>query len=196
MMPFRSIIAKHLERIGELTFNLIAPSHGPVHANPDFIVSAYSDWVSDHVRDVVVAPFISMHGSTEAMMDYLLESLMDKGTEVHKFDLASTDIGKLAMALVDAATIVIGTPTVHGGPHPLVFLATHLANALRPKLRYASIIGFYGWGSRAVEQLTELIPNLDVEVIDPILCKGQPRQDTYEALEKLAEDIHAKHQDL
>lgn len=196
MMPFRSIIAKHLERIGELAFDLIAPSHGPVHANPDFIVSAYSDWVSDHVRDVVVAPFISMHGSTEAMMDYLLESLMDKGTEVHKFDLASTDIGKLAMALVDAATIVIGTPTVHGGPHPLVFFATHLANALRPKLRYASIIGSYGWGSRAVEQLTELIPNLDVEVIDPILCKGQPRQDTYEALEKLAEDIHAKHQDL
>ena len=52
---------------------------------------------------------------------------------VHQFDLSVTDIGKLAIALVDAATIVIGTPTVHAGPHPVVLYAAYLANALRPK---------------------------------------------------------------
>jgi len=196
MMPFRSVIKKYLERIAPFDCELIAPSHGPVHTNPKCIQSAYSDWVSDAVKDVVVAPFVSMHGSTETMVDYLLESLMDKGTEVHKFDLGVTDIGKLAMALVDAATIVIGTPTVYGGPHPTVFFATHLANALRPKLKYATVIGSYGWGTKAVEQIAGLIPNLDVEVLDPVLCKGRPGEQTYGALDRLAEAIKTRHDSL
>lgn len=193
MMPFRSVIKKYLERIAPLGCELIAPSHGPVHTSPMCIQSAYSDWVSEAVKDVVVAPFVSMHGSTEMMVDYLLESLMDKGTEVHKFDLAVTDIGKLATAFVDAATIVIGTPTVYGGPHPTVFFATHLANTLRPQLKYAAVIGSYGWGTKAVEQIADLIPNLDVEMIDPVLCKGRPNEDTYGALDRLAASIKTRH---
>jgi translation initiation factor 5B len=57
------------------------------------------------------------------------------------------------MALVDAATIVIGTPTVLVGPHPKVAYAVFLANALRPKLKYASIIGSYSWGGKAKEEI-------------------------------------------
>ena len=68
----------------------------------------------------------------------------------HAFDLAVTDIGKLAIALVDAATLVVGTPTVHVGPHPAVYYASHLANLLKPKVKYAAIIGSYGWISNAV----------------------------------------------
>ena len=39
------------------------------------------------------------------------------------------------MSLVDAATIVIGTPTVLTGPHPLAAHAAFLANALKPKAK-------------------------------------------------------------
>jgi flavorubredoxin len=97
------------------------------------------------------------------------------------------------MALVDAATIVIGTPTVHVGPHPSVFSATHLANALRPKLKYAAIIGSYGWGTRAAEQISGLIPNLKVEVLGTVMCKGLPKDDTFAALDALADTIRDKH---
>jgi flavorubredoxin len=114
---------------------------------------------------------------------------------VHQFDLAVTDIGKLAIALVDAATIVIGTPTVHVGPHPLVFYAAHLANALRPELKFASIIGSYGWNSKAIEQIVGLIPNLQVEILDPVLCKGFPKRGDFDALEHLAATIADKHKE-
>jgi flavorubredoxin len=112
---------------------------------------------------------------------------------VHQFNLAVTDIGKLAITLVDAATIVVGTPTVHVGPHPNVVYAAYLANALRPKLRFASIVGSYGWSSRAIEQVTGLIPNLKVEVLDPVLCKGFPREKDFQALDNLAAAIAEKH---
>ena len=126
-------------------------------------------------RILVVIPYISMHGSTEMMVDYLVSGLAERNIKVEKFELTSTDLGKLAMALVDAATIVIGTPTVHVGAHPSVYSITHLANALRPKLKYAAVIGSYGWGTKAVEQIAGLIPNLKVEILGTVMCKGRPK---------------------
>ncbi|MDP6470384.1 MAG: FprA family A-type flavoprotein [Kiritimatiellia bacterium] len=193
MMPFRKTIQNNLKKVRELEFDFIAPSHGPIHDHPECVLSAYEDWVSDRVSNLVVLPYISMHGSTETMVNYLVSALAELGIRVQAFELSTTDIGKLAMALVDAATIVIGTPTVFAGPHPSVSSVTQLANALRPKLKHAAIIGSYAWGTRAVEQITGLIPNLKVEVLGAVLCKGVPRAETLSALDVLAETIRERH---
>jgi len=195
MMPFRKIIRKNLEKVGGRRIDLIAPSHGPIYDRPAFILDAYQDWVSEEPKNVVVLPYISMHGSTEKMVEYLVSALAERGVTVHQFNLAVTDIGKLAITLVDAATIVIGTPTVHVGPHPNVVYAAYLANALRPKLKFASIIGSYGWSSKAIEQIAGLIPNLKVEILDPVLCKGFPREADFRALDNLAATIAEKHKE-
>ncbi len=136
-----------------------------------------------------------MHGSTQRMVEYFVGALTNRGITVKQFNLAATDIGKLAMALVDAATMVIGAPTVLVGPHPNVAYAAFLANALRPRLQFVSIIGSYGWGSKAVEQLTGMIPNLKAEVLDPVICKGSPRDEDFKALDNLASTIAEKHKE-
>jgi flavorubredoxin len=195
MMPFRKVIQKNLDKIGSREIALIAPSHGPIYDRPAFIVNAYRDWISEEPQNIVILPYVSMHGSTKKMVEYLVDALTERGITVYQFDLVVTDIGKLAIALVDAATIVIGTPTVHVGPHPLVFYAAHLANALRPKLKFASIIGSYGWSSKAVEQIAGLIPNLKVEILSPVLCKGFPRESDFDALDELAAAIAGKHKE-
>ena len=193
MMPFRTIIQKNIEKVRKRKINLIAPSHGPIYDRPGFIMDAYAEWSSETPKNIVVLPYISMHGSTTKMVKYLVSALAEKGVSVYQFDLAVTDIGKLAIALVDAATIVIGTPTVHIGPHPLVFYAAYLANALRPKLKFASVIGSYGWHSKAIEQISGLIPNLKVEILSPVICKGLPKETDFKALETLAVTISEKH---
>jgi len=195
MMPFRKVIQKNLEKIEGYKIDLIAPSHGPIYDRPTFIIDAYRDWVSEDPKNIVVLPYISMHGSTEKMVAYLVSALAERGVTVHQFNLAATDIGKLAITLVDAATIVIGTPTVHVGPHPNVFYAAYLANALRPKLKFASVIGSYGWSSKAIEQIAGLIPNLKVEILDPVLCRGLPGEADFKALDDLAATIAEKHQE-
>jgi flavorubredoxin len=195
MMPFRTNIEKHLERMKGYQLDIIAPSHGPMYDKPSFILEAYRSWVFDPPRNTVVLPYISMHGSTRKMVEYLVAVLADRGVTVKQFNLAVTDIGKLAMALVDAATMVIGTPTVVVGPHPNVAYAALLANALRPKLQFVSVIGSYGWGSRAVEQLKGMIPNLKVEVLDPVISKGFPKEADFRALENLANMIAENHEE-
>ena len=194
MMPFRPMVRNNLKKIRALAFDWIAPSHGPVYDRPETILAAYEDWASDdRVANRVVLPYVSMHGSTERMVDHLLAALVERGVAVDKFELTTADIGKLAMALVDAATIVIGAPTVHLGPHPAVFSATHLANALRPKLKYAAIIGSYGWSTQVIERISGLIPNLKVDVLGAVLCKGLPRAATFAELDALADAIRDKH---
>jgi len=195
MMPFRTIIQKNLEKIKGREIDLIAPSHGPMYDRPAFITDAYQDWTSSDPKNAVVLPYISMHGSTKQMVDYLVAALAEKGVTVYQFDLSVTDIGKLAIALVDAATIVIGTPTVQVGPHPLVIYATRLANILRPKAKFASVIGSYGWASKAIEQIAESIPNIKVEMLEPVQCKGVPREADFNALYKLAATIADKHRE-
>jgi len=195
MMPFRTSIEKHLEKLNSYKIDIIAPSHGPMYDKPSFILEAYRSWVFDPPKNIVVLPYISMHGSTQKMVEYFVGALADRGITVNQFNLAATDIGKLAMALVDAATMVIGTPTVLVGPHPKVAYAAFLANALRPRLQFISIIGSYGWGGKAVEQLTGMIPNLKAEVLAPVLSKGFPREEDFRALDNLASTIAKKHKE-
>jgi flavorubredoxin len=193
MMPFRSIIKKNLEKLASYPIEMIAPSHGQIFKNPAFILDAYNDWVSGRPKNIVVLPYVSMHESTKLMVEHLVASLVDKGVKVELFNLAVTDIGKLAMALVDAATIVVGTPTVLAGPHPYAAYAAFLANALKPQAKFLSIVGSYGWGGKTVETLAGMIPNLKVEVLEPVLCKGQPGEKNFLALEDLAAVIAQKH---
>jgi flavorubredoxin len=195
MMPFRSFIQKNLEKIKDYPIEIIAPSHGPMHNRPKFIMDAYRSWAYDKPGNIVALPYVSMHGITGVMVSYLVNALVARGVTVKEFDLAVTDIGKLAMALVDAGTIVIGTPTVLTGPHPLAAYAAFLANAIRPKAAFASVIGSFGWGGKAVEQIAAMIPNLKVEVLNPVLVKGYPKEADFQALDALAEDIAAKHRE-
>ena len=91
--------------------------------------------------------------------------------------------------------MVIATPTMLAGPHPSAAYAAVLANALRPKVKFASIIGSYGWGGKTVEILTGLISNLKVELLPPVIVKGQPKDADYEALDALADTIAQKHKE-
>jgi flavorubredoxin len=195
MMPFHNNIEKHLEKLKGYKIDVIAPSHGPMYDKPSFILEAYRSWVFGPLKNIVVLPYISMHGSTRKMVGYLVGALVQRGVTVKQFDLTVTDIGKLAMALVDAATMVIGTPTVLIGPHPNVVYATFLANALRPKLQFVSIIGSYGWGGKAADQLSGMISNLKVEVLDPVISKGFPKEQDFQALGNLAVAIAERHKE-
>ncbi len=196
MMPFRNSIKRHLERIDKLDIEIIAPSHGPIHDRPEFILEAYKEWVSDEVKNEVLIPYVSMHGSTEKMVSYLIDALMERDIIVKPFNLTRTDIGELAMALVDVATIVIASPTVLVGPHPSVVYATYLANALRPKVKFASIIGSYGWGGKMLEQITGMLGNLKLEIIEPVIVKGYPREGDFRSLDRLADEILKKHKKI
>ncbi|OGR10412.1 MAG: MBL fold hydrolase [Deltaproteobacteria bacterium RIFOXYB12_FULL_58_9] len=193
MMPFRDKIAKGLAKVDELALEIIAPSHGPVLTEPQLIIEAYRAWTGPAVANKVVIPYISMHGSTRLMVDALIEELTTHGILVERIDLEVIDLGKLALALVDAATVIFGTPTVLMSAHPNVLYAALAANLLKPKVRHVGVIGSFGWGGKSVDQITTAVSALKAEVLPPVLARGTPDERALTELAALAAAIAAKH---
>ncbi len=189
MMPFRIHIKKNIEKISSKDIKFIAPSHGPVYNNPELIINAYKEWISDKVEEKVIIPYVSMHGSTEAIVNFIVDKFTEKGIEVIPLNLIKEDVGKLAMEIVDASTIVFGTPYVLSGAHPAVVYAAYFVNALRPKTKVISIVGSYGWGGKGVDQIKSLLSALKVEWIDPVMIKGLPKEDDFEKLKAFVEQV-------
>jgi flavorubredoxin len=193
MMPYAKQAAKNIEKVAPLQPAIIAPSHGPLFDKPSFIIEAWKEWTSAPPKNQAVIAYVSMHHSTQRMAEHLTAALVQRGVQTEVFDLTVTDLGRLAMALLDSATLILGTPAVLNGPHPLAAQAALLANALKPKVRFASAFGSYGWGVKALENIPALLSDLGAEFIPPVFCKGLPKELDFQALEKLAEAITEKH---
>jgi flavorubredoxin len=193
MMPFRAAVRKNLGMIALLDLDVIAPSHGPLYGRPQLIVDSYREWVDGPPHNLVVIPYVTMHGSTLALVERLTGALVKRGVKVERFDLSGVDLGQLAAALVDAATIVVGTPTVQTNPHPVMMSTLYLVGALRPKARFLSIVASYGWASKVVETVTALTAGLKAEVIEPVLVKGLPGAEDLSKVDELAAAVAAKH---
>ncbi len=196
MMPFRMMCKKYTQMIKDMNVDMILPSHGPVYKNPSFILDLYADWTSDLPKNLVVLPYVSMYNSTKEMIDRLSEKLNAEGIETFKFDIVDDDLGDLAMALVDAATIVMGTSMVLAGPHPMAVNVAYLAAILRPKAKFASLIGSYGWGGKLFDIIVNLLAPLKLDLIDPIQIKGKPTEDDFKKVDEMAKTILEKHKSI
>lgn len=196
MMPFRTMCQKYTKMIKEMNVDMILPSHGPVYKNPSFILDLYADWTSNDPKNLVVLPYVSMYNSTKEMIDRLAEDLNKEGIETFKFDIVDDDLGDLAMALVDAATIVMGTSMVLAGPHPMAVNVAYLAAVLRPKAKFASIIGSYGWGGKLFDIIVNLLAPLKLDLIEPIQIKGKPTDEDFKKVDEMAKAILEKHKSI
>ncbi|RJO66574.1 MAG: FprA family A-type flavoprotein [Myxococcales bacterium] len=196
MMPFRRVIGRQFEKLVARPLSLICPSHGPLWDEPAAIVEPYRDWIFAKPKNHAVVAYVSMHDSTRRMVDHLIDALTAEGVGVSRFELSGADVGRLASALVDAATIVIGSPTVLGGLHPAAAYACLLANVLKPKARLAAFVGSHGWAGKAKDDFLRLTPKLQVDVVGAVAAKGAPRAETFAQLDALAKTIAERYATL
>jgi len=196
MMPFRPMIKKHLQRLEGYDIEMVCTVHGPVYKNPSFIMNHYQEWVSDDVKNLVLIPYVSMHGSTLKAVEFLTDELTNSGIEVLPINMTKADLGKLTIELVDAATIVLAGSTVLMGPHPQMLYTAAMINALRPKTKNISIITSYGWASQATKTLKSLMGTLQAQWLETIDYKGYPKEGDLEKIKALALQIAEKHRVL
>lgn len=196
MMPFRPQVKKYTQQLKDMDIEIIAPSHGPLHNRPEFIIEAYTDWASDELKPEVIIPYVSMYQSTAKMVQYLSDRLMEKGIRVTPYNLPETDLGELAVGLVDAGAIVFGASMVLAIPHPAAVYAASIINALKPKAKYFSAIGSYGWadqlGEKMGEQVKSFMPLLKAETLTTVFAKGLPGEEAFNKLDLLADEIYSK----
>ncbi len=197
MMPFRVMCKKYTQMLKDMKVDMILPSHGPVYKEPNYILDLYSNWTSDSPENLVVLPYVSMYESTKSMIDYMAEKLGAKGIKTYKHDVVDDDLGELAMRLVDAATIVLGTSMVLAGPHPASVNLAYITSVLKPKAKFAALVGSYGWGGKLFDLISQILNPLRLDIVsEPLLVKGKPKAEDFAKLDEIVNAISEKHNSL
>ena len=192
MMPFRNMGQKALEKIKDLEIEMIAPSHGPIHRNPEHILKAYKKWVDGETKQKAIIVYVTMWGSTEKMIQPIAETLAAEGIEVALYNLTASDIGDVAKDLVDSRAIVLGAPTVLGGMHPLGVYATYLVKALRPPTKFGVVLSSYGWGGGTVKHVQETLGQSKIEVVEAMEINGPPTENDVKQIVELGKTLAKK----
>ena len=130
------------------------------------------------------------------MVLHLVDRLIERGLKVTPFNLVDGDLGELASSLVTASTLVVAASTVLGGPHPSCVGALNLANILKPKTKFLSTIGSFGWGSDIAKKIQALMPNLEARILAPVLVKGRAIEEDLKELDRLANEIYECNEEL
>jgi len=144
-------------------------------------------------ENLVLIPYVSAHGSTEIMAKYLAGALEKRGVKTSLKNLIGLPLNELAGEMTDAATIVLGSSVIMAALHPLAVYTAFLLDRLKPKAKFAAIIGSYGWSPNPLKKAGELFPSWKVELVGSVIAKGHPDAQALAELDALADTIAAKH---
>ena len=195
MMPFKGQVKKYTAWVREAAPEKILAAHGPVWHDPEVILSRYERWTSDEVSDRIVVLYVSMHESTRAMVERLTQRLAAQDIKVTAHDIGDEDtdlrtsVGEAMNKAVNAAAVVLATPTVLGGPHPNMAFAAILMNALKPKTKRLALMGSYGWATQIEKTMKALLSGIKAEWLDSVLIKGLPVDEELEQIDNLADQL-------
>jgi flavorubredoxin len=192
MMPFAASAQEALDKVKPLNPRMIAPSHGPVYRDPQQIIEAYEKWTRGPLKRKVVVAYVSMWGSTQALERTITETIASEGVETAPYNLTVADISHVLRDLVDASAVVVGTPTVLGGAHPLAVYATELIASFGIRGKTAAVFGSFGWGGGAVRRIKTRLEQGGFQIVDTLEVHGPPKPEHVEKAVALGKAVAKK----
>ncbi len=171
MRPFKKMVRNSLKKIADLSFNMIAPSHGPILRQdlPKYI-SAYDQWSAplpvNETRQLLVY-YASAYGNTEKMAAEIARGAKDAGVGVKVYDTMEIDLAAHLDRIEAADGIAIGSPTINGDAVKPVWDLLNSLVTLELKGKIGASFGSMGWSGEAVGLLDQRLTSLKLKVIQP-----------------------------
>lgn len=131
-------------------------------------------------------------GLNKEMVNAIAETLLKEGVDVRMYDLAASDLGDVARELVDSRAIILGTPTVLAGMHPLALYGAYLVKALKPPAKYGVVLGSFGWGGGALRQAGDILTPSSMEVVGTHQVKGRAKEEDLKKIEEIGRQLAQK----
>jgi anaerobic nitric oxide reductase flavorubredoxin len=118
-------------------------------------------------RSKVVIAYDSMWGMTARMAHLISMGAQDSGAIVRLYDIKTTPRSTILSDILDAAVIIIGSPTLNNEIYPNVAGILTYIRGLRPKKKKATAFGSFGWVGGAVKNILAEFKAMGLETIEP-----------------------------
>ncbi|PIR17334.1 MAG: MBL fold metallo-hydrolase [Deltaproteobacteria bacterium CG11_big_fil_rev_8_21_14_0_20_49_13] len=200
ILPYSSFVLKLIERWKGINLNVkfIATDHGPIWRDGGAeIIPLYEKWALQKPEKKAVIIYDTMWKSTEAMANEIAGGLIEEGVETVVLPLAASSRSDVALHVLSAGAVFIGSPTLNNNIFPSVADSLVYLKGLRPKNKIGAAFGSYGWGGEALEQLNQWMKDIGIELVsDGVKVKYVPREEDLVKCFELGRDAAARLKEL
>lgn len=165
-----------IEKLATVPIDIIAPSHGLIwRGRPGRIVELYRKWAElakGGGEKAVTLLYGSMYGSTERMMNAVVQGISEVGVPVEIFDAARTHASYILPSLWTKEGVLVGAPTYEGALFPPVAQVLEMAALKRVVGKKTAIFGSFGWSRGAVLAFRKLVEPLAWNITDVMEWNG------------------------
>ncbi|MEW6260028.1 MAG: FprA family A-type flavoprotein [Thermodesulfobacteriota bacterium] len=168
LMLYGGLIAKLLEEVAamKLDIRMICPDHGIIwRKDPGKIIAAYDRWSRQVAGRKAVVVYDTMWHSTEMMANAICEGLYERGVAARPMHLRSWHRSDVMTEVLDAAAVIVGSPTLNNGLFPTVADFLTYMKGLKPKNKLGGAFGSYGWSGEAVKRIQEELLEMKFEMV-------------------------------
>jgi flavorubredoxin len=170
LLPYAPLILKLVDQVVgmDLKFDMICPDHGILwRKDPSRIINAYVEWSRQQPLKKVIVVYDTMWHSTEIMADAVVGGILAGGVWAQPMHLRNWHRSDIMTEVLDAAAVVVGSPTLNNGLFPTVADFMTYMKGLKPKNKIGAAFGSYGWSGESVKLLNAELAAMEFNVIDP-----------------------------
>lgn len=168
--PFKDFALKAIDKIKDINYDLICPSHGPVlkHQGHE-AVARFKDWAEaitpkQNDKKIVIIAYVSAYGYTKELAELAKEELLGLGFDARIYEITSYDAAELKSKIDMADALLVGSPTFNRDALPPVWNLLMHFSAFAQKGMPAAAFGSYGWTGEAVKMLHDRMKSLGMKV--------------------------------
>jgi len=194
--PFKDFALRAIDKIKDLDFDVICPSHGPVlsHQGQEAI-ARFKKWSEDIMpekgdKKIVIITYVSAYGYTKELAELAKEELISLGFDTRIYEITSYEASELKAKIDKANALLVGSPTFNRDALPPVWnLMMHLS-AFSQKSMPAAAFGSYGWTGEAVKMLQDRMKSLGMKVpTDGFRSRFKPSPKDREGMKAFIKDF-------
>lgn len=193
LLLYSPLILKLLEKVTEigLEIDMICPDHGIIwRKDPGRIINAYAKWASQEPEQKAVVVYDTMWHSTETMAEEIVQGIVDEGVIARPIHIRSSHRSEIMTEVLDAAAVVVGSPTINNQLFPTVSDFLTYMKGLKPKNKIGAAFGSYGWSGESVKLINQELEAMKFDIIDPgVKIQYIPDQDGKNACYELGKKI-------
>ena len=193
MGPFKKFVIMGLNKINDLTIDIAAPSHGPIHiGDVGTYIDLYKKWslLSIPKEKNIQIFYISAYGNTEEMGRYIADKINEKGIKAEIHEITSMKPDEITSLIEGANGIIIGSPTINQDAVKPVWDVLSTVCAITNRGKTAAAFGSYGWSGEGVPMITARLKSLKFKVLEEGLkFKFVPSEEDFKRADEFVDEF-------